>query len=166
MASPQQQQILRENVTLPAETAAPKTSGQMCKLTARNINFYYGALRKTPYRWVNIRRLCELLLPRNTVTEIKYFTARVRSRPSDPDAPNTSRRFPESAPAGRNTFSASKAPSQTAPVPTSSSFPPCSLGHERRLKRLFSVPSGYLHIIHIFPCQMTLIISYEIFVDV
>jgi phosphate transport system ATP-binding protein len=45
MASPQQQQTLRENVTLPAGTAAPKTSGQMCKLTARNINFYYGAFQ-------------------------------------------------------------------------------------------------------------------------
>src|SRR3954471_6031838 len=45
MASPQQQQTLRENVTLPAETAAPKTPGQACKLTARNINFYYGVFQ-------------------------------------------------------------------------------------------------------------------------
>jgi uncharacterized LabA/DUF88 family protein len=48
-------------------------------------NFYYGALRKTPYRWVNVRKLCELLLPKNTVVEIKYFTARVSARPNDPD---------------------------------------------------------------------------------
>ncbi len=48
-------------------------------------NFYYGALRKTPYRWVDIRKLCEFLLPKNTVSEIKYFTARVSARPSDPD---------------------------------------------------------------------------------
>ena len=48
-------------------------------------NFYYGALRKTPYRWVNIRKLCEFLLPKNTVSEIKYFTARVSARPNDPD---------------------------------------------------------------------------------
>jgi len=45
MASPQQQQTLRENVTLPAGTAALKTSGQTCKLTARNINFYYGSFQ-------------------------------------------------------------------------------------------------------------------------
>jgi hypothetical protein len=50
-------------------------------------NFYYGALKKTPYRWVNIRRLCELLLPKNTITEIKYFTALVSARPSDLDQP-------------------------------------------------------------------------------
>jgi hypothetical protein len=40
-------------------------------------NFYYGALKKTPYRWINVRKLCELLLPKNTVAEIKYFTALV-----------------------------------------------------------------------------------------
>ena len=50
-------------------------------------NFYYGALRKTPYRWVNVRKLCELLLPKNTVSEIKYFTALVSARPNDPDQP-------------------------------------------------------------------------------
>jgi hypothetical protein len=50
-------------------------------------NFYYGALRKTPYRWLDVRRLCELLLPRNTVAEIKYFTALVSARPSDLDQP-------------------------------------------------------------------------------
>lgn len=50
-------------------------------------NFYYGALRKTPYRWVNPEKLCQLLLPRNTIQEIKYFTALVSARPSDPNQP-------------------------------------------------------------------------------
>lgn len=50
-------------------------------------NFYYGALKKTPYRWVNVRKLCELLLPKNTIVEIKYFTALVSARPTDPDQP-------------------------------------------------------------------------------
>jgi uncharacterized LabA/DUF88 family protein len=48
-------------------------------------NLYYGALRKTPYRWVNLRTLCQLLLPKNSIAEIKYFTARVTARPNDPD---------------------------------------------------------------------------------
>jgi uncharacterized LabA/DUF88 family protein len=34
-----------------------------------------------------VRKLCELLLPNNTVAEIKYFTARVSARPNDPDQP-------------------------------------------------------------------------------
>ena len=44
---------------------------------------YYGALRKTPYKWVNVRTLCQLLLPRNPIAEIKYFTALVTARPGD-----------------------------------------------------------------------------------
>ena len=49
-------------------------------------NFYYGALRKTPYRWVDPEHLCQLLLPKNTIGQIKYFTALVcaaeRPRPA------------------------------------------------------------------------------------
>ena len=47
-------------------------------------NLYYGALRKTPYRWLNLQKLCEILLPGNTISEIQYFTALVRARPNDP----------------------------------------------------------------------------------
>ena len=31
--------------------------------------------------------MCELLLPNNTINEIKYFTANVTARPDDPDQP-------------------------------------------------------------------------------
>ena len=50
-------------------------------------NLYYGALRGTPYRWLDLERLCEFLLPGNVIGEIKYFTARVKARPTDPDQP-------------------------------------------------------------------------------
>ena len=50
-------------------------------------NLYYGALRNTPYRWLNPEMLCQLLLPKNMIGEIKYFTALVSARPSDPDQP-------------------------------------------------------------------------------
>jgi hypothetical protein len=50
-------------------------------------NLYYGALRNTPYRWLNPETLCQLLLPKNTLGKIKYFTALVSARPSDPDQP-------------------------------------------------------------------------------
>ena len=50
-------------------------------------NLYYGALRNTPYRWLNPEALCQLLLPKNTIGEIKYFTALVSARPNDPDQP-------------------------------------------------------------------------------
>jgi uncharacterized LabA/DUF88 family protein len=51
-------------------------------------NLYYGALRNSRYKWLNLRRLCELLLrPDNEIIQIKCFTARVKARPSDPDQP-------------------------------------------------------------------------------
>lgn len=48
-------------------------------------NLYYGALRKTPYRWLDVGRLCRLMLPRDDIRQIKYFTALVNPRPTDPD---------------------------------------------------------------------------------
>lgn len=48
-------------------------------------NLYYGALRKTPYRWLDVSCLCRTLLPRDDIRQIKYFTALVNPRPTDPD---------------------------------------------------------------------------------
>ncbi len=50
-------------------------------------NLYYGALKGTPYKWLNLHQLCRLLLPQNQLVQIKYFTARVSARPHDPDQP-------------------------------------------------------------------------------
>ena len=50
-------------------------------------NLYYGALRKTPYRWVNLNTLFQYLLPKNPIQSIKYFTALVSARPNDLNAP-------------------------------------------------------------------------------
>lgn len=50
-------------------------------------NLYYGAVKGTPYKWLNISRMVQLLLPRNKILKIKYFTALVNSRPQDPDQP-------------------------------------------------------------------------------
>ena len=50
-------------------------------------NLFYGALKKTPHRWLDLEKLCGFLLPGNTIGEIKYFTAKVSARPADPDQP-------------------------------------------------------------------------------
>jgi uncharacterized LabA/DUF88 family protein len=51
-------------------------------------NLYYGAVKGTAYKWLDILKLCQLLLPKNQIIKIKYFTAPVTARPSDPDQPN------------------------------------------------------------------------------
>jgi hypothetical protein len=48
-------------------------------------NFYYGAVKGTPYKWLNIAEMCRLLLPNDQINSIKYFTALVHPRPRDPD---------------------------------------------------------------------------------
>jgi len=56
-------------------------------------NLYYGAVKGTSYKWLNIDKMCQLLLPKYRVTRIKYFTARVSGRPSDPDQPTRQQAF-------------------------------------------------------------------------
>jgi uncharacterized LabA/DUF88 family protein len=50
-------------------------------------NLYYGCIKDTPYHWLNLAEMCRLLLPKDEIRRIKYFTAKVTARPSDPDKP-------------------------------------------------------------------------------
>ncbi len=50
-------------------------------------NLYYRAVKRTPFKWLNIDELCRLLLPKAQIVRIKYYTARVTARPHDPDQP-------------------------------------------------------------------------------
>lgn len=60
------------------------------KLVARayidGFNLWYGALRKTPERWLDISAWCQSLLPQCDMQRVFYCTARVSSRPDDPDS--------------------------------------------------------------------------------
>ena len=48
------------------------------------LNLYYRALRGTPYRWLDVGKLAQLLLPQHRIGRIRYFTALVTNRPDDP----------------------------------------------------------------------------------
>jgi hypothetical protein len=50
-------------------------------------NLYFGSIKGTPNKWLNIRQLCEILLPSNQIECIKYFTAKVGARPAKASAP-------------------------------------------------------------------------------
>ena len=50
-------------------------------------NLYYGAIKRTPYKWLDVLKMSQLLFPNDTINKIKYFSARVSARPSDPDQP-------------------------------------------------------------------------------
>jgi len=52
-------------------------------------NFYYGAVRGTPWKWLDPVALYKKVLgPQNKLVKIKYFTARVQPSPSDPNVNN------------------------------------------------------------------------------
>jgi uncharacterized LabA/DUF88 family protein len=47
-------------------------------------NLYYGAVKDTPYKWLDISKLCNYLLPKSNIVKVKYFIARISSRQDDP----------------------------------------------------------------------------------
>jgi hypothetical protein len=50
-------------------------------------NLYYGSVKRTPYKWLDIRKLVRLLLPQHDVVHVHYFTARVKAAPYDIQQP-------------------------------------------------------------------------------
>ncbi|MDE0006174.1 MAG: NYN domain-containing protein [Rhodospirillaceae bacterium] len=51
-------------------------------------NLYYGALKGTPFRWLDLVSLFEKVLqPHHDILTVKYFTARVSGTPADPWTP-------------------------------------------------------------------------------
>ena len=50
-------------------------------------NVYYGCLRGTPYRWLDLDALCRRLFPNDDIHRIRYFTAVVAGRPGNPQQP-------------------------------------------------------------------------------
>jgi uncharacterized LabA/DUF88 family protein len=49
-------------------------------------NLYYGSLKGTPHRWLDLAAFCQASFPppRNQINRIRYFTAHVNARPNNP----------------------------------------------------------------------------------
>ena len=47
-------------------------------------NLYYRAVRGTPLKWLDLRKLVEVLFPQDTIKRISYFTALVNPRANNP----------------------------------------------------------------------------------
>ena len=52
-----------------------------------SFNLYYGSLRGTPLKWLDLGEMCRRLLPRRDINRIRFFTARVNALPHDKQAP-------------------------------------------------------------------------------
>lgn len=41
-------------------------------------NLYYRAVKNTPYKWLDLKKLCmHLINPKHNIIKIKYFTAKI-----------------------------------------------------------------------------------------
>ena len=50
------------------------------------LNLYFGCLKDTPFRWLNVAELCRRSLPAAcSLTHIHYFTGRISSNGRDPE---------------------------------------------------------------------------------
>ena len=59
----------------------------LTNLYVDGFNLYFRAARRTKNRWLNLRRLAEVLFPEDTIGRVWYFTALVQERPGDPGQP-------------------------------------------------------------------------------
>lgn len=50
-------------------------------------NLYYGAVRGTRLKWLDLRKVIELIFPNDDIQEIHYFTAPIHARPGNVRAP-------------------------------------------------------------------------------
>lgn len=56
-------------------------------------NLYYGALQRTPYKWLDLSALCARVFSQFEIEKIWYFTADVPYLPADPAATYRQREY-------------------------------------------------------------------------
>ena len=42
-------------------------------------NLFYGALKGSAYKWLDVKRLAQTLLPEDEINDVYYFTALLRT---------------------------------------------------------------------------------------
>ena len=50
-------------------------------------NLYYGSVKGTPNRWLDLGKFCDMMFPGDEIVSIRYFTALVKPTPHDPFQP-------------------------------------------------------------------------------
>ena len=63
------------------------SSSQEAIFYVDGFNLYYRAVKGTPYKWLDLLRVCQRLAPSFTIKRIRYFTALIQAQSSDPQSP-------------------------------------------------------------------------------
>ena len=56
-------------------------------------NLYYGSLKGTSYKWLNLLAMCRILLPNRTIGKIRYFTALIKVLNHDFQSPTRQKTY-------------------------------------------------------------------------
>jgi hypothetical protein len=65
--------------------AQPQLPPIVTNIYVDGFNLYFGSVRNTSYKWLNIAELCRYSLPpQYQIKRVRYFTALVRPRPNNP----------------------------------------------------------------------------------
>ncbi len=52
-----------------------------------SMNFFYGAVKGTPHKWLDYEALCRRLIPRDRIERIRFFTSPIKATAADPGGP-------------------------------------------------------------------------------
>jgi hypothetical protein len=74
--------------TLIGVTAGTARSRPRANVYVDGFNLYYGALKNTRYKWLDLDALFRRILPGYDIQRIRYFSARVSGRAGNPQAPS------------------------------------------------------------------------------
>lgn len=79
-------------MTSPPRNAPP--SKPVTNVYVDGFNLYYGCLKGSPYKWLNLEQLCARLLPHNRIRRIRYSRpALAAARTAPKDLPGKTRTF-------------------------------------------------------------------------
>ena len=73
---------MQDSLAVTHRTAVPNSVRS--NIYVDGFNLYYGAVKHTAFKWLDIAAMCRQVLPGITINRIRYFTALVKSNPSNP----------------------------------------------------------------------------------
>jgi uncharacterized LabA/DUF88 family protein len=78
------------------EPPIPHCGGSHHNLNYNTFNLFYGCLKGTPHKWLDLAAFCQASFPlaRNQINRIRYLTAHVTARPNDPFQPRRQQVYP------------------------------------------------------------------------
>jgi uncharacterized LabA/DUF88 family protein len=66
------------------DTTKAGASGPRTIVYIDGFNLYYGLVKGTTWKWLDLPAFCQAMLPQNNIVGVKYFTAKIEARAGNP----------------------------------------------------------------------------------